>query len=65
VAVPLEDGRLKLRIFLDRCSVEVFAQDGLATITDQVFAAASSDRVGLFADRDGARLVSLDIVRGA
>ena len=65
VAVPLEDGRLRLRIFLDRCSVEVFAQDGLATITNQVFAAASSDRVGLFADRDGARLVSLDIVRGA
>ena len=65
VAVPLEDGRLRLRIFLDRCSVEVFAQDGLATITDQVFAAESSARLGLFADRDGARLVSLDIVAGA
>jgi levanase/fructan beta-fructosidase len=65
VAVPLEDGRLRLRIFLDRCSVEVFAQDGLAAITDQVFAAESSARVGLFADRDGARLVSLDIVGGA
>lgn len=65
VAVPLEAGRLRLRIFLDRCSVEVFAQDGLTAITDQVFAAESSARVGLFADRDGARLVSLDIVAGA
>ncbi|MFF2243743.1 glycoside hydrolase family 32 protein [Arthrobacter sp. NPDC058130] len=65
VPVPLEDGRLRLRIFLDRCSVEVFAQDGLATITDQVFPAESSSQVGLFADRDGGRLVSLDIVGGA
>ena len=64
VPVPMEDGRLRLRIFLDRCSVEVFAQDGLATITDQVFAAESSAQVGLFADRDGGRLVSLDIVCG-
>ncbi|MGO4804683.1 glycoside hydrolase family 32 protein [Arthrobacter sp. 2MCAF15] len=64
VPVPLENGRLRLRIFLDRCSVEVFAQDGLATITDQVFPAESSTQVGLFADRDGGRLVSLAIVGG-
>ena len=64
VAVPLEDGRLRLRIFLDRCSVEVFAQDGLATITDQVFVAESSTRLGLCADGDGGKLVNLDIVCG-
>ncbi|BCW71311.1 glycoside hydrolase family 32 protein [Arthrobacter sp. NicSoilB8] len=63
VTVPLEDGRLRLRIFLDRCSVEVFAQDGAATITDQVFAAESSARLGLFADCDGAELISLAVVR--
>jgi fructan beta-fructosidase len=62
VAVPLEDGRLRLRIFLDRCSVEVFAQDGLATITDLVFPAGSSTAVGMFADRDGGTLVRLDVV---
>jgi levanase/fructan beta-fructosidase len=61
VAVPLIDGRLRLRIFLDRCSVEVFAQDGLATITDQVFPSDSSTAVGLLAEGDGGTLVSLVI----
>jgi fructan beta-fructosidase len=63
VAVPLEEGRLKLRIHLDRCSVEVFAQDGLATLTDQIFPAESSTAVALFADRDGGTVVGLDVVR--
>ncbi|WP_461164493.1 glycoside hydrolase family 32 protein [Arthrobacter sp. R4-81] len=63
VSVPLENGRLRLRIFVDRCSVEVFAQDGLATITDLVFPANSSTVVGLFAEGDGGTLVSLAVVR--
>ena len=49
------------RIFLDRCSVEVFAQDGLVTLTDQIFPAESSTAVGLLAEGDGATLVSLSI----
>ena len=61
VPVPLVDGRLRLRVFLDRCSVEVFAQDGLATITDQVFPAGSSTAVGLLAEGDGGALVSLSV----
>jgi fructan beta-fructosidase len=61
VAVPLEGGRLKLRIYLDSCSVEVFAQDGLATLTDQIFPSESSVGLGVFADRDGGTLVSLDV----
>ena len=63
VAVPLEDGRLRLRVFLDRCSVEVFAQDGLATITDQIFPGESSTSLAVFAEGGGATLVSLDVVR--
>lgn len=62
VAVPLQDGRLRLRIYLDRCSVEVFAQDGLATITDLVFAAEASTAMAIFADGAGAHLVALDVV---
>jgi levanase/fructan beta-fructosidase len=62
VSVPLEDSRLRLRVFLDRCSVEVFAQDGLATITDQVFPGDSSTAVGLLAEGDGGTLVSLAVV---
>jgi levanase/fructan beta-fructosidase len=62
VKVPLEGGRLKLRVFLDRCSVEVFAQEGLATITDLVFPTHPGNAVGLLAEGDGAALVSLAVV---
>jgi levanase/fructan beta-fructosidase len=63
VAVSLEDGRIRLRIFLDRCSVEVFAQDGTATITDQIFPADASTALALFAEGEGATLVSFAVVR--
>lgn len=62
VAVSLEDGRLRLRVFLDRCSVEVFAQDGLATITDLVFPANSGTAVGLLAEGDGGTLAGLAVL---
>ncbi|WP_411373456.1 glycoside hydrolase family 32 protein [Arthrobacter sp. MPF02] len=62
VAVPLQDGRLRLSIHVDRCSVEVFAQDGLATITDLVFPADASTAVAIFAEGEGARLTALAVV---
>jgi levanase/fructan beta-fructosidase len=62
VAVPLQDGRLRLRIFLDHCSVEVFAQDGHATITDLVFPAEAGTTLAIFAEGEGAHLVALDVV---
>ena len=62
VAVPLEDGRIRLRIFLDRCSVEVYAQDGTATITDQIFPADSSTALALLAEGEGATLVSFTVL---
>ena len=60
VPVPLRDGLLRVTVFLDRCSVEVFAQDGLVTLTDQIFPAESSTAVGILADA-GATLVSLSV----
>jgi levanase/fructan beta-fructosidase len=63
VSVPLESGRLRLRVFLDRCSVEVFAQDGLTTITDQIFPSATSTGLATFATGQGASLVSIDVSR--
>jgi fructan beta-fructosidase len=62
VAVPLQGGRLRLRIYLDRCSVEVFAQDGLATITDLVFPAEASTVLAVFAEGEGAHLAALAVV---
>lgn len=62
VAVPLHGGRLRLRVYLDLCSVEVFAQDGLATITDLVFPGEASTALAVFAEGEGAHLVALDVV---
>jgi fructan beta-fructosidase len=59
--VELVDGRLRLRLYVDRASVELFAQDGLATITDQVFPAAGANSISLFSEGGTARLESLTV----
>lgn len=59
--VQLIDGKLKLRIYVDRSSVEVFAQDGLATMTDQVFPLPGADDISTFSDGGTTRLESLTI----
>jgi fructan beta-fructosidase len=58
---PDADGNITLRIYVDRSSVEVFAQDGLRTITDQVFPAEGAGEVALFADGGTAVLKSLTV----
>ncbi|MGX5716578.1 GH32 C-terminal domain-containing protein [Arthrobacter sp. MAHUQ-56] len=59
--VQLVNGRLHLRLYVDRASVEVFAQDGLATLTDQVFPAAGASALSVFAEGGTARLESLSV----
>lgn len=46
---PDKQGRVALEVYLDRSSVEVFAQDGRVAITDQVFPRPGADEVRLFA----------------
>jgi fructan beta-fructosidase len=60
---PLQakDGRVKLHIFVDWSSVEVFGDEGQAVITDQIFPMPSSDGLALFANGGTARLISLQI----
>jgi len=53
------DGRLRLRVFVDRSSVEVFASGGRVVLTDRVFPAPTSRRVALEAKGGAARVVSL------
>jgi levanase/fructan beta-fructosidase len=60
--VPLVNGRLRLRVYLDSCSVEVFAQDGLATVTDLVFPAEAGTALAVFAEGEGAHLVEFAVV---
>ena len=59
-AAPLEvtpEGEVKLHIFVDAASVELFANDGLRTITDQIFPDPESVGVELFAEGgSGARV---------
>jgi fructan beta-fructosidase len=56
-----ENGRVRLHIFVDWSSVEVFGGDGQAVITDQIFPMPSSDGLALFAKGGTARLLSLQI----
>lgn len=49
------DGAYKLRVFVDHCSVEVFAEDGLVTLTDLIFPSPGSTSVSLYAVNGNAR----------
>lgn len=63
---PLEllpDGSVKLHVFVDRSSVEVFGNDGQSTITSLIFPDPDSIGVSLFAEGGIAELVSLQAFR--
>jgi fructan beta-fructosidase len=56
----LENGRVKLHVFVDWSSVEVFAASGEVVLTEQIFPAPESDGVALYARGGAARLVSFE-----
>ncbi|WP_303324737.1 GH32 C-terminal domain-containing protein [Actinomyces radicidentis] len=58
---PEADGLIHLRVLVDHSSVEVFANDGAAVITDAVYPDASSTGVSLFAESGRARFPQLTI----
>lgn len=53
--------KLKLRIFLDRSSVEVFANDGEAVLTDRIYPSPGSDGIELYSYGVGGSVQSLHI----
>ncbi|HEX9190353.1 MAG TPA: GH32 C-terminal domain-containing protein, partial [Vicinamibacteria bacterium] len=57
--LALEDGLLRLRVLVDRSSVEVFGGEGRTVISDRVFPRPDSRRLALFAEGGTAELVSL------
>lgn len=59
--LPLDDGRVRLHVFVDWSSVEVFANGGHTVITDRIFPAPESQDVALYAEGGEARLVSMDV----
>ncbi len=54
-------GKVKLHIFVDACSVEVFADDGEVVITDLVFPSAGSRGVEFFAAPGEAMVGPVDV----
>jgi len=58
--LALQNGRVRLRLFVDRSSVEVFANDGARVLTHRIFPDTSSNGVSLFATGGTARLIRLD-----
>ena len=59
--LPPVGGAVRLHVFVDRASVEVFGNDGLVVLTDQIFPAATSLGVEAFADGGPVTLRSLNI----
>jgi len=53
--------RVKLHIFVDRSSVEVFANDGATVMTSRVFPSAESKGVELYSRGGDARVVSMTV----
>jgi fructan beta-fructosidase len=59
------DGSYQLTIYVDHCSVEVFAQGGQVTLTELIFPAASSTDVALYASGGTATMTSLSVTQFA
>ena len=59
------EGSYRLTIFVDRCSLEVFAQEGQVTMTELIFPAPTSTDVAVYALGGTAAVESLDITQFA
>ena len=59
--MPSDDGIVRLRIFVDRSSVEVFGNDGYLSVTNRIFPDQSKDGVEVYAIGGPVTLRSLDI----
>jgi sucrose-6-phosphate hydrolase SacC (GH32 family) len=61
VAAGNTQEKVKLHIFVDAGSVEVFANEGEQVFTSQVFPSANSQGLELFGSADGAKISSLNV----
>ncbi|HTG67996.1 MAG TPA: glycoside hydrolase family 32 protein [Candidatus Udaeobacter sp.] len=57
---PAEDGRLRLRLFIDRSSIELFAGDGRIAITNRIYPDPANVGIGFFARQGTAVIETLD-----
>ncbi|MBT2538951.1 glycoside hydrolase family 32 protein [Arthrobacter sp. ISL-69] len=59
------DGSYELTIYVDHCSVEVFAQDGLVTMTELIFPAPGYTDLAVYASGGTATINSLHVTQYA
>lgn len=55
------NGRLKLRLFLDRCSLEAFEADGRMVMTNLLFPNKPYTMLSVYTESGSTRVRSLDI----
>lgn len=60
-ALEPDGDSIRLHIFLDRSSLELFGDDGRATLTELIFPGITCDGIELFAVGAEIRLISLDV----
>ena len=56
-----QNASIKLHVFVDRSSVEVFANDGERVLSERIYPPPGSDGIELYAHGTGGRVVSLTI----
>ena len=59
--LPVHDGRVKLHVFVDASSVEVFVNDGERVFTSLVYPSAASRAVEFFGSATSAKITSLNV----
>lgn len=60
---PSSTDTIRLHLFIDRSSIELFGNDGLVTFTEQIFPAEASTTVELFAEGGSVTLNLLEIYK--
>ena len=59
--LSLDEGTITLEVYLDRASVELFAADGMLTMTDQVFPTAGADEITAWSEGGAATIESITV----
>jgi fructan beta-fructosidase len=58
-ALLSKNSKVKVQIFLDRSSLEVFVNDGEVVLTDRIYPSPQSNGLELYSEGEGARAMSL------
>jgi fructan beta-fructosidase len=60
-AVLRQSSAVKLHVFLDRSSLEVFVNDGEVVLTERIYPSPGSDGIELYSDRGKGKVLSLTV----